>query len=76
MYLFIKLIFQCQEKPLNKLVEVPQSSDSEQESGDEHLNLVLRMRYILIYIFKLFQIDDDYLLKNLIILLNLYIKHH
>ncbi|XP_022178920.1 STE20/SPS1-related proline-alanine-rich protein kinase isoform X1 [Myzus persicae] len=35
---------ECQEKPLNKLLEVPQSSDSEHESGDEHLNLVLRMR--------------------------------
>lgn len=26
-------------------MEVPQSSDSEPESGDEHLNLVLRMRF-------------------------------
>lgn len=28
-------------------MEVPQSSDSEQESGDEHLNLVLRMRFVI-----------------------------
>ncbi|XP_050537146.1 STE20/SPS1-related proline-alanine-rich protein kinase isoform X2 [Daktulosphaira vitifoliae] len=35
---------ECKEKPLNKLVQVPHSSDSEKESDDEHLNLVLRMR--------------------------------
>lgn len=48
MIIFSIPLFQCQEKPLNKLMEVPQSSDSEPESGDEHLNLVLRMRFVLI----------------------------
>ncbi|XP_050430528.1 STE20/SPS1-related proline-alanine-rich protein kinase isoform X3 [Adelges cooleyi] len=37
---------ECQEKPLNKLVETTHSSDSEKESDDEHLNLVLRMRNV------------------------------